>query len=283
MAPPVPTGGEADAPEDEPDAPLGDLRILAMLSSGTLRTVYRVESRSSGRLLALKTYNTGVPPHDVERLAREAHLLAALRHPNILEAVAFVDRRLLLTPLLHTTLEAELPGDRDSTALWTRRAALKRWPLARSLRLGLELARALNHCHSLPFPGVRHARVLHRDLRPSNIGLAADGRVVLSDFGQACIWDIGPADAGGAELRCLTARRGCLRYMAPEMMVGAPYNHRVDVYSWALLLWEMCAHETVRAACAPPPPPPPWPRTRSAAPLPRVALALTARHPPRHP
>ena len=115
---------------------------------------------------------------------------------------------------------------------------MKRWPLARALRCGLELARALRYCHD---DAIANMRVLHRDIKPNNIGFLADGRLVLFDFGLASLWP----RSGSAEddaPRALTGETDSLRYMAPEVALNRPYNHKAEVFGFASVLWEMAAH-----------------------------------------
>jgi len=99
-------------------------------------------------------------------------------------------------------------------------------PLRRALKVALQLAEALDYCHSGCFHGLR---VLHRDLKPNNIGFLADGRLALFDFGLAKLWRVGPDDGGGAEVRPLTGNTGSLRYMAPEVALSKAYSHRAEV------------------------------------------------------
>ena len=235
-----------------------DLKEESLLARGSSFHVIAVVHVPTGVKLAVKalapsSYGLGLQLERerarlARQLAREAHLLLSIRHHHILEAIAFDAGRLLLARL-HATLRDELPGDRDSTAVWTRRAALKRWPLARSLRLGLELARAIDHCHNVAFRD-RNMRLLHRGLKPTNIGLKPDGRLVLFDFKLARLWEIGPDDNDGTEVRTYTTV-GSPRYMAPECCMGEAYNHKADVYAWGLVMWEMAAHERPPSPFAP--------------------------------
>jgi len=86
-------------------------------------------------------------------------------------------------------------------------------------------------------------RVLHRDLKPSNVGLACRGgheRAMLADFGLLKIWKRGEDDH---ELRKLTGLTGSLRYMAPEVALSQPYNHKAEVFSWTSLLYHVLTLE----------------------------------------
>lgn len=191
---------------------VSDLKESGILVRGATFTMTFVVHKATGENLVLKKVRADLSPElkrPVEReLAREAHLLLSMvRHPNIVKAVSFDDGKLLVSKF-HSTLKDDLPGERDSTAVWNRRLALKRWPIARAVRLALELAKALDHCHRGAF---RNMRLLHRSVKPSNIGLGGDGRLKLFDFSCARLWEIGPNDDDGRELRNLTMA-GSLRY-----------------------------------------------------------------------
>ena len=85
-------------------------------------------------------------------------------------------------------------------------------------------------------------RVLFRDLKPSNIGITFDGTVQIFDFGLAReLKDKDKADEEGNYN--LTKMVGTLRYMAPEIFVGDTYGLKSDVYSFAMLLFEIMALE----------------------------------------
>jgi len=99
------------------------------------------------------------------------------------------------------------------------------------------LAQALHYCHC---GAMEDTRVLHRDIKPNNIGFLGSGRLVLFDFGLAKTWAVATDDL---ETRQLTGQTGSLRYMAPEVALNQPYNHKAEVFSFASVLWQMCAHE----------------------------------------
>ena len=102
-----------------------------------------------------------------------------------------------------------------------------------------------SYCHAQCFPG---CRVLHRDLKPNNIGFMPDGRLALFDFGLAKLWRVADGD-DGSECRPLTGNTGSLRYMAPEVGLCKRYNHRAEIFAYATLVWQMIAHERPFADC----------------------------------
>ena len=187
-------------------------------------------------------------PTAVKDLLSEGALMMAMQHPNLLGAIAHglddYGLPFVVIEKLETVLSAELPKLDDSVPIWTRQAQVKKWPLTRALRTGLELAEALHYCHTevatSVFPG---CRILHRDLKPNNIGFLPDGRLALFDFGLAKLWRISADDLDGSETRLFTGNTGSLRYMAPEVALSKPYSHKAEVFAFATVLWEMASHE----------------------------------------
>jgi len=96
----------------------------------------------------------------------------------------------------------------------------------------------MDYCHRL---AIRGSMVLHRDLKPDNIGLTLGGVVKIIDFGLAKIVD--EASPNLDDKYEMSGETGSLRYMSPEVANSQPYNHKADVYSFAMILWELVAYE----------------------------------------
>lgn len=158
------------------------------------------------------------------------------------------DRKFIALQPLRTTLHDALPPPPlpDGTSTISRLSALKRWPPSRSLQLGLELAVALRYIHDQCFATYR---LLHRDIKPKNLGIMADGRLVVFDFGVSkLVVRRPPSPAAVEEVEPkpelafkMTGMVGSLRYMAPEVALSKPYNHKSELYSYAIVVWEMVA------------------------------------------
>eukprot|EP00965_Chrysotila_dentata_P111329 3680965-Pleurochrysis_carterae.AAC.1 len=161
--------------------------------------------------------------------------MALLHHPNILRVIATgADNDgfpFLCVDVLKSILIDELPKVPGDGPFWQRLFAIREWPLARALRTGVQLAEALRYCHDDAVAGYR---VLHRDLKPDNIGIAADGRVVLLDFGIATLWKKTRGEPL-ATPRPITGATGTQRYMAPEVARCQPYCHKAEAFSFASL------------------------------------------------
>uniref|UniRef100_A0A7S2VYH5 Protein kinase domain-containing protein n=1 Tax=Eucampia antarctica TaxID=49252 RepID=A0A7S2VYH5_9STRA len=97
-----------------------------------------------------------------------------------------------------------------------------------------DIAGALGFIHSM--------NVIYRDLKPDNIGFDVRGDVKLFDFGLAK--ELTALNKLEGDVYKLSGNTGSLRYMAPEVATKQPYNNKVDVYSFGILLWQMLSLET---------------------------------------
>jgi len=101
-----------------------------------------------------------------------------------------------------------------------------------TLRDACAIEKAMEYCHS--GSGIDGCMVLHRVLKSDNIGYASDGTFKIIDFRLARL--IIGASAYSNEVYKMTGETGSLRYMAPEVADLIPYNHKIDVYSFGILL-----------------------------------------------
>jgi len=96
------------------------------------------------------------------------------------------------------------------------------------------LAAALAYLHGRALPG---CMVIHRDLKPDNIGFTLDGTLKVLDFGLARL--VENSSPYSDQVYHMSGETGSLRYMAPEVADSRPYNHKADVYSFGVILWEL--------------------------------------------
>ena len=202
-----------------PDIP--DFELGAEIGRGAMAIVYKATQRSTGRQVAIKrlALSREFSAEDLadvrERFMREARAAGALHHPDILQVVdAGEDGR-------DAWIALEYVLGRD-LSLFTRPGQLL--PVREVVQLGARLARALHHAHT--------QGVIHRDIKPANVMLdRVNGSLKLMDFGIARIGD-GSRTRTGLVL-------GTPSFMSPEQLAGLKVDGRSDLYSLAVLLYQL--------------------------------------------
>ncbi len=210
-----------------PDQCLGPYEILALVNSGGMGEVYKARDTRLGRLVAVKvlTGRGREQPDAVMRFRREAQAAGALNHPNVL--------------LVHDVGEFEGVPYLVSEYIegGTLRDVLRRGPLAAPIaaQYAAQIARGLHAAHQ--------GGIVHRDLKPENVMLTLDGRVKVVDFGVATLDaplldDVEDPPSTGV-LRTLPGTiLGTVAYMSPEQVRGAAVDHRSDIFSLGVILYE---------------------------------------------
>ena len=210
------------------------LEILTLLGQGGMGAVYKARQKKLDRLVALKILPPEVArdPAFAERFSREARSLARLNHPQIVTVHDFGD----VDGLYSFTMEYV-----DGRNL---RGLLQEGPLppAQARSLMLQICDALQYAHD--------EGLVHRDIKPENILLDRKGRVKVADFGLAKLVGLTPAYL---TLTGMHEVMGTLLYMAPEQMIQAhSVDHRADLYSLGVILYEMVTGELPLGRFAPP-------------------------------
>jgi eukaryotic-like serine/threonine-protein kinase len=206
---------------------------IVELGRGATATVWRARDTRTGRDVALKRFHAHLVSDPVarRRIADEAAAASRVSHPNIVSAAELINDRdglALVFPYVEgKTLAARLA---DGQRIASRDAA----------SIALDIADALAVAHS--------QGVVHRDVKPGNILLGADGRARLLDFGIAHAVDAGQAahDLTGAGMAV-----GTLPYMAPEQLAAEPTTPASDVYALGVVLYEMLSGRRPYAAASP--------------------------------
>ncbi|KAJ8607552.1 hypothetical protein CTAYLR_009496 [Chrysophaeum taylorii] len=219
------------------------LPVLKQIGSGSQAIVYRVDY--GGKTFAVKALRKELAQFRDEHLAfeREVNLLARLAHPHINNAIGIGEVERSPAAVLEwcdSTVSSSLrlkDITRDPTQ---REGVVGHWPSLDRIRLAAELASAMKFLHggnALP-----RCVVVHRDLKPDNLGLC-HRTLKLLDFGLAvCLEndlnDFGEDEDEDETKYDLTAETGTRRYMAPEVTNGDMYGAPCDVYSFAMTTWE---------------------------------------------
>lgn len=207
---------------------LAHFRIDAPLGRGGMGAVYRGWDTALERPVAIKVLTVSHPQARI-RFLREARAQARVRHPNVVP-IHFVGEDGETVFLSMDLVEGESVADRLDAG---------RIPVDDALDMVDAVARALAE-------GADNG-LIHRDVKPSNVLCAKDGRVLLADFGLAKTVgsrddvdaDGRPAPDGADNLTQRGVLVGTPAYMAPEQTGPGPIDHRADMYALGVTLYEM--------------------------------------------
>lgn len=197
---------------------VGPYRLARLLGAGGFGEVYEAEHRllQQKRAIKLLLERHFHDPHQRERFLREARTLATLEHPNILPVLEVGEEGSMLylvMPFYHRGTLNDLLKQRTPPL-----------PLTEIERFLAQICAAVSYAHA------RH--IAHLDLKPDNMLLHEDGRLVLSDFGLAHLIKQGRLEAGSS------ASWGTPYYMAPEQIRGEPELHS-DLYALGVVLYQL--------------------------------------------
>src|SRR6266851_5801687 len=193
--------------------------VESLLGSGGMGKVYKARDRELDRTVAIKVLRPDLmtDPMALQRFKHELLLASSISHPNILRihdlgeynAVKFISM-------------AYVDGG-DLTQALRKEGRL---PLERVLNIMKQLAAALAAAHGV--------NVVHRDLKPQNILLGSGDHVYVTDFGIAKT-----LESDRTSVTRTGAVLGTPLYMSPEQVEGKPVDHRSDLYTFGLILYEM--------------------------------------------
>jgi serine/threonine-protein kinase len=189
----------------------GRYEILGPLGKGGMARVYRARDLVLRREVALKLLGSSAGDALALRFEREARAIARLDHAGCVRILDCGPRFITMELVAGMTLAQSIATG------W--------FDEARAVRIARGILAALAHAHA--------RGVLHRDVKPANVMLAGP-RVVLIDFGLACLHDEAAVTAVGS---CV----GSPSYVAPERLLGRPCDARADVWAVGVILYEMVA------------------------------------------
>jgi len=226
---------------------IGPYRVLSPLGMGGMGEVYLAEDTRLGRRVALKLLPSEFT-HDAERIRRferEARAASALNHPNIVTIyeIGQIDGAYFIATEL-------VEGQTLRDFMPPKRAVMKD-----TLNVIAQVAEALSAAHA--------AGIVHRDVKPENIMVRPDGYAKVLDFGLAKLTELRIADhrmrseeteelmqssesnpqvaITNPQLTETGAVMGTVAYMSPEQALGQEVDHRTDIFSLGIVLYEMTA------------------------------------------
>src|SRR5882724_388286 len=216
---------------------LSHYRVVSKLGEGGMGEVFLAEDTRLRRRVALKVLpeNIAADADRLLRFEREAFAASALNHPNILtifEFGAVGNTHFLVSEFVDgVSLRQRLNGDTVT--------------LSETLEIALQIASALQAAHE--------AGIIHRDIKPDNLMLRADGYVKVLDFGLAKLSEPGAVATGSVSDPEAQTRKhlqtqagiimGTVAYMSPEQARGLAVDKRTDIWSLGCVLYEMLSRQ----------------------------------------
>src|SRR5688572_20041592 len=195
----------------------GRYRLDAQIGSGGMSTVYRAMDQTLERQVAIKLMHREIASDSdqLERFRREARAVAQLSHPHIVGVIdAGEDEG--RPYIVFEYVEGE--------TLKERIRRMGRLPMDEAIAYAIEISRALGCAHS--------HHIVHRDVKPQNVLIDAEGSAKVTDFGIARTLDEAGLTADGRVL-------GTTDYVSPEQALGHDVNGQSDIYSLGVVLYEM--------------------------------------------
>ncbi len=193
--------------------------ILEQLGEGGMGVVYKAQDTKLDRFVALKflTKNVSSSDSDRQRFMQEAKAAATLNHPNICTIYDVAEHEGQLFIAMEY-IDGETLRDRKNNISFKQ-----------SIEIGIQVAEALAAAHE--------KGIVHRDIKPENVMLRKDGLVQIMDFGLAKL-------QGASRLTREGNMVGTIGYMSPEQVQGFNVDHRTDIFSFGVLLYELISGQS---------------------------------------
>ncbi|MEE9288313.1 MAG: serine/threonine-protein kinase, partial [Bacteroidota bacterium] len=194
-------------------------KILEKLGQGGMGVVYKAQDTKLERLAALKF----LPPHlaaseeDKARFVQEAKAAAALNHPNVCSIYDIQEH------------DGQMFIVMEYVEGQTLRDKKQNFSIKQVIDIGIQLADGLATAHE-------HG-IVHRDIKPENIMVRKDGIVQIMDFGLAKLRGVSRLTKEGSTI-------GTVGYMSPEQVQGFDTDHRSDIFSLGVVLYELLAGQS---------------------------------------
>ncbi|GMV44000.1 MAG: hypothetical protein AMXMBFR64_57160 [Myxococcales bacterium] len=225
--------GRPPVPSDGGPSWFGKYELLEMIGSGGMAEIFKARLSGLGgfeKILVVKK----ILPHYaknrsfVKMLIAEAKLCSSLQHANIVQIFELgeVDE--------NPYIAMEYVHGKDLLKLLSRRTKMgERMPIELCLYMVAEVCKGLGYAHEATDPRGNPLKIIHRDVSPSNVIISYNGEVKITDFGVA---------KASLEQEQQHTRPGVLKgklgYMSPEQVTGRDFDHRSDIFSLGIILYE---------------------------------------------
>jgi serine/threonine protein kinase len=196
-------------------------KIIEKLGEGGMGTVYKAQDTKLERFVALKFLPSQLTATDEEkaRFIQEAKAASAMNHPNVCTIYDIQEKDSQLFIVMEFVEGKTLKDKKDNISE------------KQILEIGIQAAEGLAAAHE--------KGIVHRDIKPENIMIRKDGIVQIMDFGLAKLQSV----AGASRLTKAGTAMGTIGYMSPEQVQGLDVDHRTDIFSLGVVLYEMFAGE----------------------------------------
>lgn len=193
--------------------------IIEQLGEGGMGVVYKAKDTKLDRFVALKflTKQVGASESDRQRFIQEAKAAATLNHPNICTIYDVAEHEGQMFIAMEF-IDGETLRDRTNNISFKQ-----------SIEIGIQVAEALAAAHE--------KGIVHRDIKPENVMLRKDGLVQIMDFGLAKLQGVSRLTREGNTV-------GTMGYMSPEQVQGFNVDHRTDIFSFGVLLYELLSGQS---------------------------------------
>ncbi|MBI3111402.1 MAG: protein kinase [Ignavibacteriales bacterium] len=204
-------------------------KIMEKLGEGGMGIVYKAQDTTLDRFVALKFLPSQLAASDEDkaRFVQEAKAAASLSHPNVCTIFGVGEHEGPASA--GTAAGKQIFIEMEFVEGQTLRVKGSAIPLKQAIEVGIQLADGLAAAHE--------KGIVHRDLKPENIMLQKDGRVRIMDFGLAKLKGVSRLTKAGSTV-------GTAGYMSPEQVQGLETDHRTDIFSLGVLLYELFAGES---------------------------------------
>jgi serine/threonine protein kinase/Flp pilus assembly protein TadD len=208
------------------DKTISHYKILEKLGEGGMGVVYKAEDTKLKRIVAIKFLPKRLSVHgeERERFVHEAQAASALNHPNICvihEIDEVDDESFIVMEYMDGVTLREWVRKKTEQSEGYRKLGMKE-----AIDLATQIAEGLEKAHE--------KGIIHRDVKSDNIMVTSDGRAKIMDFGLAKLKGVSKLTKTGSTV-------GTIAYMSPEQVEGIETDHRTDIFSFGVVIYEMLA------------------------------------------